>query len=150
MQPHGIICERRQRCSRSRTYARMSAEALLVSVRAIHLQVYIVRMGRTNVDIDDELIDRVMRIHRVSTKREAVDLALRRLVAEPMTREEALAMQGTGWDGDIELICGADDVPYGLRAPEPAQRLLCAFTGGARRTRGSPRASGSPVLGRHG
>lgn len=99
----------------------MSAEALLVIVAPYTFRCIIVRMGRTNVDIDDELIDRVMRIHRVSTKREAVDFALRRLVAEPMTREEALAMQGTGWDGDIELIYGADDVPYGLRAPDASR-----------------------------
>jgi Arc/MetJ family transcription regulator len=56
---------------------------------------------RTNVEIDDTLIERVMRRHGVSTKRAAVDLALRRLDLEPMTREEALAMQGTGWEGDL-------------------------------------------------
>lgn len=68
-------------------------------------------MGRTNIDIDDDLIARVMRIHRLPTKREAVDYALRHLAAEPMTREEALAMRGTGWDGDLEIIYGAKDAP---------------------------------------
>ena len=36
---------------------------------------------RTNIDIDDELIARVMLVHGVRTKSEAVDLALRRLHA---------------------------------------------------------------------
>ena len=40
---------------------------------------------RTNIDIDDALIDRAMRLHRLRSKREAVDLALRRLVGEPPT-----------------------------------------------------------------
>jgi Arc/MetJ family transcription regulator len=59
-------------------------------------------MARTNIEIDDELIEQAMRIYRLPTKRAAVDLALRRLVGEPMTREEALALEGTGWDGDLD------------------------------------------------
>jgi Arc/MetJ family transcription regulator len=46
---------------------------------------------RTNIEIDDALIERVMRRYRLSSKRAAVDLALRRLVGDPMTRDEALA-----------------------------------------------------------
>jgi len=59
-------------------------------------------MARTNIDIDDELVTNVMERYRLSTKREAVDLALRSLAVEPMTLEEALAMEGTGWDGDLD------------------------------------------------
>ena len=59
-----------------------------------------VLVARTNIDIDDALIGRVMSRHGLSSKREAVDFALRRLDVTPMTREEALAMQGSGWDGD--------------------------------------------------
>lgn len=61
-------------------------------------------MGRTNIDIDDELVARVMRRYGVATKRAAVDLALRRLDVEPMSRDEALAMRGTGWEGDLEQL----------------------------------------------
>ena len=61
-----------------------------------------VAMSRTNIEIDDRLIERAMRIHGLKTKREAVDFALRRLVGTPMTREEMLAMQGTGWEGDLD------------------------------------------------
>ena len=59
---------------------------------------------RTNIEIDDELIARVMRIYRLSTKREAVDLALRRLVVEPLTPDEIQAMEGSGWEGDLEKM----------------------------------------------
>jgi Arc/MetJ family transcription regulator len=59
---------------------------------------------RTNVEIDDELIERVMRRHDIPTKRAAVDLALRRLDLEPMAREEALAMEGTGWEGNLNEL----------------------------------------------
>jgi Arc/MetJ family transcription regulator len=64
-------------------------------------------MSRTNIDIDDRLIETAMKIHGLKTKREAVDYALRRLVGTPMTREEMLAMQGTGWDGDLDEMRSA-------------------------------------------
>ncbi len=51
-------------------------------------------MSRTNLLIDDELLERVMRRYGLRTKTEAVDLALRHLAGRPMTTEEALAMQG--------------------------------------------------------
>lgn len=61
-------------------------------------------MGRTNIDIDDELIATVMRQNGLKTKREAVDLALRRLVVPVMTIDEMRAMEGSGWDGDLEAL----------------------------------------------
>jgi Arc/MetJ family transcription regulator len=61
-------------------------------------------MGRTNVEIDERLVRRVMRRYGLKTKRAAIDLALRRLDVEPMSREEALAMEGTGWDGDLDAM----------------------------------------------
>jgi Arc/MetJ family transcription regulator len=68
-------------------------------------------MGRTNIEIDDVLIDRAMRIYRLPSKREAVDLALRRLVGEPMDREEILAAEGRGWAGDLDEIRSREDIP---------------------------------------
>jgi Arc/MetJ family transcription regulator len=74
----------------------------------MHMAVYAgVQMSRTNIDIDDRLIETAMKIHGLKTKREAVDFALRRLVGTPMTREEMLAMQGTGWDGDLDEMRSA-------------------------------------------
>jgi len=60
-------------------------------------------MARTNIDIDEEACAAVMRRYGVTTKRDAVNLALRR-VASAMRLEDALAMRGTGWDGDLEAI----------------------------------------------
>lgn len=51
-------------------------------------------MARTNIDIDEELIARVMARLGVHTKKEAVDLALRYLAGQPMTIDEALEMRG--------------------------------------------------------
>ncbi len=55
-------------------------------------------MSRTNIDIDDKLVAAAQRLYRLDSKRSAVDLALRRLVGEALTTEEALALQGTGFD----------------------------------------------------
>jgi Arc/MetJ family transcription regulator len=69
-------------------------------------------MSRTNIDIDDALVERVMRRYRLPSKRAAVDLALRRLAGEPMSRDEALAMEGAGWSGDLDEL-RAPDAPAG-------------------------------------
>ena len=57
-----------------------------------------------NIDVDDELIARVMRIHRLATKREAVDYALRRLVGATLSRDEVRAIEGSGWQGDLDAM----------------------------------------------
>jgi Arc/MetJ family transcription regulator len=49
---------------------------------------------RTNIEIEDTYIRAIMERYGVRTKTAAVDLALRHLAGQPMTREEALAMQG--------------------------------------------------------
>jgi len=59
-------------------------------------------MARTNIDIDDELVTEAMRRFRLKTKREAVDLALRRLVGTSATREFLLGLEGMGWEGDLD------------------------------------------------
>jgi Arc/MetJ family transcription regulator len=56
---------------------------------------------RTNIEIDDALIDRAMKLYQLSTKRAVVELALQRLV-DSMTQAEKLSMEGTGWDGDLD------------------------------------------------
>lgn len=61
-------------------------------------------MARTNIDIDEELCEQVMRRYQLKTKREAVNLALRRLAGEPLTVEEARELRGSGWDGDLEAM----------------------------------------------
>ncbi len=59
-------------------------------------------MSRTNIDIDDELAAEVMRRFGLTTKKAAVDLALRRLVGLPLTREFLLELEGVGWEGDLD------------------------------------------------
>jgi Arc/MetJ family transcription regulator len=59
-------------------------------------------MARTNIDIDEELCRRVMERYHLSTKREAVDLALRQAAGEPLGLEEARSMRGTGWEGELD------------------------------------------------
>jgi Arc/MetJ family transcription regulator len=49
---------------------------------------------RTNIEIEDAYLQIIMDRYGVRTKTEAVDLALRHLAGQPMTREEALAMRG--------------------------------------------------------
>jgi Arc/MetJ family transcription regulator len=66
----------------------------------------VVYMGRTNIDLDDHLVEMAMERYGLRTKKEAVDLALRRLVGGVMSKEEALAMEGFGWDGDLDEIGG--------------------------------------------
>ena len=49
---------------------------------------------RTNIEIEDTYLQVVMNRYGLRTKTEAVELALRHLAGQPMTREEALAMRG--------------------------------------------------------
>ena len=64
--------------------------------------VYTTHMTRTNIDIDDEACVEVMRRYRLSTKREAVNFALRLVAAEPLGLDEARGLRGSGWDGDLD------------------------------------------------
>lgn len=58
-------------------------------------------MARTNIDIDEVACRKVMKRYQLATMKDAVNFALNQLVDEPMTLDEALAMEGTGWDGDL-------------------------------------------------
>jgi Arc/MetJ family transcription regulator len=49
---------------------------------------------RTNIEIEDSYVETIMDRYGVRTKTAAVDMALRHLAGQPMTREQALAMQG--------------------------------------------------------
>jgi Arc/MetJ family transcription regulator len=59
-------------------------------------------MTRTNIDIDDDLCRQVMERFHLTTKREAVNLALRQLAGEPLGVAEARALKGSGWDADLD------------------------------------------------
>lgn len=58
-------------------------------------------MSRTNIDIDDRACDEVMRRYELTTKRDAVNLALRTLAGEALDLDAARTLRGSGWDGDL-------------------------------------------------
>lgn len=51
-------------------------------------------MARTNIDIDEEACALVMRQKGFTTKRDAVNYALRRAAIVPMSRDELLELEG--------------------------------------------------------
>lgn len=57
---------------------------------------------RTNIELDDELVETAMRLYGTRTKKETVDLALRRLVGARLDTEDALALEDSGWEGDLD------------------------------------------------
>ena len=61
---------------------------------------------RTNIEIDESCLRTIMDRYGIHTKTEAVDLALRHLAGQPMTRKEALAMRGANAIADVP-----EDVP---------------------------------------
>ena len=68
-------------------------------------------MGRTNIDIDDDLVAVVMRRHGLRTKRDAVDLALRRLAGPRLTPQFLASLDGIGWDGDLDEMRRGSGAP---------------------------------------
>jgi Arc/MetJ family transcription regulator len=51
---------------------------------------------RTNIRLDEAAVRTIMERYGIETKTEAVDMALRHLAGQPMTRDEAIAMRGAG------------------------------------------------------
>jgi Arc/MetJ family transcription regulator len=56
---------------------------------------------RTNIELDSANLRVIMDRYGIHTKTAAVDLALRHLAGQPMTREEALAMRGAHAIGEL-------------------------------------------------
>ncbi len=62
-------------------------------------------MSRTNIELDDDLVERAKQLFHLQTKREVVQLALERLVgSSTMSVDEQLACEGIGWEGDLDQI----------------------------------------------
>ena len=64
---------------------------------------------RTNIELDDDIVEAAMRLYGTRSKKDTVDLALRRLVGARLGVEEALALEGSGWEGDLDQM--RDDAP---------------------------------------
>lgn len=63
---------------------------------------------RLELDLRQELLAAVRARYHLPTNRAAVEFALRRLAVVPMSRDEALAMEGAGWDGDLDALRRGD------------------------------------------
>lgn len=61
---------------------------------------------RTNIEIEDDYVQVIMNRYGVRTKTEAVELALRHLAGQPMTREQALGMRGAHAIGELPADTG--------------------------------------------
>jgi Arc/MetJ family transcription regulator len=59
-------------------------------------------MVRTNIVIDEDLVTKVMELYGLSTRREAVDHALRYIAGTEERTKATLALEGTGWEGDLD------------------------------------------------
>ena len=72
--------------------------------------------SRTNIVIDDDLINKVMRTYGLPSKRAAVDFALRMVAGADDPHAGMLALRGTGWAGDLDSM-RRSRVDEGDRAP---------------------------------
>jgi Arc/MetJ family transcription regulator len=60
-------------------------------------------MGRTNIELNDVLVEKAMRLTGARTKREVVDIALRRLVAKGSLYRAIRRLRGKlKWEGDVD------------------------------------------------
>lgn len=66
---------------------------------------------RTNIEIENSYVEAIMDRFGVHTKTEAVDLALRHLAGQPMTREEAMGMRGARAIDEIPTDSAPVDTP---------------------------------------
>lgn len=61
-------------------------------------------MGRTNINLDDSLVSKGLKITGLRTKRELVDLALRELVRKE-DQKSILTLEGKfSWNGNLDEI----------------------------------------------
>jgi Arc/MetJ family transcription regulator len=68
-------------------------------------------MTRTNIEIDDDLIDTVMKQNGLKTKKDAVDFALRKVVRRIPTIEEIRSLEGIGFPYTNDELEASDRWP---------------------------------------
>ncbi|MGC8475364.1 MAG: type II toxin-antitoxin system VapB family antitoxin [Acetobacteraceae bacterium] len=56
---------------------------------------------RTNIDIDDTLMEAAMEAAHLPTKKATVEEALRRLVRQSRQQQALADLCGLGWEGDL-------------------------------------------------
>jgi Arc/MetJ family transcription regulator len=61
-------------------------------------------VARTNIEIDDGLVEKAMNLTGAKTKREVVDIALRRLVEKGTLCRALRRLKGKlPWEGDVDM-----------------------------------------------
>ena len=71
------------------------------------------RRVRLEGDVKGALLEAVRERYPLTSQRAAVEFALRRAAVKPMSKEEALSMEGVGWDGDLGAMRSGDPgVPW--------------------------------------
>ncbi|MBI0474190.1 type II toxin-antitoxin system VapB family antitoxin [Sphingomonas sp. MA1305] len=65
---------------------------------------------RTNIDIDEALLSKVMKALDIDSESDAVNEALRRLIV--VRQQEAIrGLRGLGWDGDLDDMRTSKHLP---------------------------------------
>jgi Arc/MetJ family transcription regulator len=59
---------------------------------------------RTNIEIDDELLEEAMAATGLKTKKATVEEGLRKIVQMSRQRQAFEALRGFGWEGDLEAM----------------------------------------------
>ena len=61
-------------------------------------------MARTNIDLDDQLVEQAMRLTGARTKRQVVNIALRRLVDKGSLYRSLRRLRGkAAWEGNVNV-----------------------------------------------
>jgi Arc/MetJ family transcription regulator len=68
----------------------------------------LLEMGRTNVVVDDVLVERVKRLYGLRTTREAIDFALRQVAEEVDPYELALRLEGSMILPELDQLRGSE------------------------------------------
>ena len=66
---------------------------------------------RTNIEIDDELMAKALRLTGLPTELAAVEVGLRLLVRGREQVEALETLRGLGWEGEIIENCGSSASP---------------------------------------
>jgi Arc/MetJ family transcription regulator len=63
---------------------------------------------RIELDVKGDLLEAVRERYHLPSARAAVEYALARAAVRPMSKEEALSMEGAGWAGDLDALRSGD------------------------------------------
>ncbi|HSU05322.1 MAG TPA: type II toxin-antitoxin system VapB family antitoxin [Acetobacteraceae bacterium] len=59
---------------------------------------------RTNIELDDQLINEALAVTGLRTKRATIEEALRRLIRSERQKQAVAGMRGLGWEGDLDAL----------------------------------------------